>query len=225
LQASSSFREEEQSTMAHGQVTEMTTAGDVLPGLQNRERVELKLGGFGGQGIILAGVILGRAATVFAGRNAVLAQSYGPESRGGACMTELVISDGEIAYPRVVSPDVLVMMSQEAYTTYGADRPDGCLLIVDEDLVVLDEERERGRPVLKAPATQLAEGLGRRIIANIVMLGFVCGATGVVDMDVMRDAVAASVPKGTEDLNTRAVEAGYEYALELLSRTRRGDGQ
>jgi 2-oxoglutarate ferredoxin oxidoreductase subunit gamma len=185
--------------------------------LGSRSRVELKLGGFGGQGVILAGLILGRAASVHAGRNAVMAQSYGPESRGGACMSEVVIADDEIACPRVASADVLIVMSQEAYKTYAADRPDDCLLIVDEDLVVPDGDLERGRQVLRAPATRLADELGRRIIANIVMLGFLCGATGVVDIDVMHDAVAASVPKGTEELNARAVDAGYESAQAVLA--------
>ncbi len=197
-------------------MSETTTAQSLPLDLRGRERVEVRLGGFGGQGIILAGYILGRAATVHAGRNAVMSQSYGPESRGGACMTEVVIADGEIAYPRVVSPDVAVMMSQQAYGKYGAGRPPGCLLIVDEDLVTLAEDLEDGRPALEAPATRLAEELGRRIIANIVMLGFLCGATRVVDADVMRDAVAASVPRGTESLNLSAVEAGYEHALALL---------
>lgn len=195
----------------------MATVEATPPDLKRRERIEVRLGGFGGQGIILAGYILGRAATVYGGRNAVMSQSYGPESRGGACMTEIVIADGEIAYPRVASPDVLVLMSQEAYNKYAAERPPGCLVIVDEDLVTLDEALESGRTVLKAPATRLAEELGRRIIANIVMLGFVAGATGVVDIEEMRDAVGSSVPRGTESQNLAAVETGYEHALELRS--------
>lgn len=194
----------------------MATAQSTSFDLQGRERVEVRLGGFGGQGIILAGYILGRAATVHAGRNAVMSQSYGPESRGGACMTEIVIADDEIAYPRVATPDLAVIMSQQAYDKYAAARPPECLLIVDEDLVTVDEEAESGRPLLVAPATRLAEELGRRIFANIVMLGFVCGATGVVGIETMREAVAASVPKGTESANLRAVETGYEYARELL---------
>jgi 2-oxoglutarate ferredoxin oxidoreductase subunit gamma len=192
--------------------------------LQQMEQAQVRLGGFGGQGIILAGNILGRAAVVHAGRNAVMTQSYGPESRGGACMAEVVIADGEIAYPRVVAPDVAVMMSQEAYAKYAAERPADCLLIVDEDLVELDEEVEKGRAVLKVPATRLAEELGRRIISNMVMLGFICAATNVVDMEMMREAVAGSVPPGTEELNLKGAEAGYDYARELLSGKRGSDG-
>jgi 2-oxoglutarate ferredoxin oxidoreductase subunit gamma len=184
--------------------------------LSARERLELRFSGFGGQGIILAGYIVGRAATVHAGRYAVMAQSYGPESRGGACMTELVVADSEIAYPRVVTPDLGVVMSQPAYVKYGIDRPDGCLLIVDEDLVAPDEEAERGRLVLAAPATRLAEELGRRIIANIVMLGFVCGSTRLLPYEVMRDAVATSVPAGSEEANLLAFETGHDHALAWL---------
>ena len=182
------------------------------------DRSEVRFGGFGGQGIILAGYILGRAAAVHSGRNAVMAQSYGPESRGGACQTEVVIADGEITYPRVSSPSVVVTMSQEAYRKYGMSRPEGCLLIVDEDLVTLDDAVEVGRPVLRAPATRLAETLGRRIAANIVMLGFLCGATEVVTLEALRHAVAASVPRGSEELNLRAVQVGHDAALAAAAR-------
>ena len=186
--------------------------------LRDRERIEIRLGGFGGQGIILAAYILGRAATVHTGRNAVMSQSYGPESRGGACLAEVVIADGEIAYPRVTSPDVVAVLSQPACDQHAADRPPGSLLIVDSDLVTLNGSSGPERLVLEAPATRLAEEAGRRIVANIVLLGFICGATNVVDISAIRDAVAASAPKGTESLNLSAAETGYEYARELLAR-------
>jgi 2-oxoglutarate ferredoxin oxidoreductase subunit gamma len=189
-----------------------TTAAD----LSARERVELCFSGFGGQGIILAGYIVGRAATVHADRHAVMMQNYGPESRGGACMTELVIADSEIAYPRVVSPDLVVVMSQPAYLKYGIGRPDGCLLIADGDMVTPDKEAERGRLVLAAPSTRLAEEIGRRIMANIVMLGFLCGATRLLPREVMRDAVAASVPAGSQEANLLAFETGHADALTRL---------
>lgn len=196
-----------------------------LSNLGQKERVEVTLGGFGGQGIILAGYILGRAAAVHAGRNAVMNQAYGPESRGGACKTEVVIAEGDIASPRVGSPDVVVVMSQEAYHEYAVGRPAHSLLIIDQDLVELDEEREKGRVILRAPATQLAEELGRRVVANVVMLGFLCGATKVVDEGAMHDAVAASVPKGTEELNVKAFDAGFEYAQRAVSGIEKGEGE
>jgi 2-oxoglutarate ferredoxin oxidoreductase subunit gamma len=173
------------------------------------------LSGFGGQGIIMAGQILGQAVAVHEGRNAVMAQSYGPESRGGACRTEVILADGEIAYPRVVSPDVVVVLSQEAYRQVGRPRPAECLLIAEEDLVKLDEEAEQGRPVLRVPATRLAERLGRRIVLNIVTLGFLCGATRVASPEALKRAIGASVPKGTEALNLRAFDEGYAHAQGL----------
>ncbi len=176
-------------------------------------RSEVRFGGTGGQGVILAGYILGRAATVFGGRNAAMSQSYGPESRGGACMADLVIADGEIAYPRIgSSPDVAVMMSQAAYLKHAGDLPKDCTLILDEDLVRQDETTGKHRRVLTIPSTTLAEGLGRRLVANIVVLGFMSKTTDVVDEEAMRQAVLASVPKGTEELNMKAFEAGREHA-------------
>jgi 2-oxoglutarate ferredoxin oxidoreductase subunit gamma len=182
--------------------------------------VQVVLSGFGGQGVITAGQILGRAVAVHEGRNAVMAQSYGPESRGGACKTEVILADGEIAYPRVVAPDVAVVLSQEAYRQVGLTRPPGCLLIAEEDLVQLDEAAERGTKVLRVPATRLAEQLGRRIVLNIVTLGFLCGATGVASPVALRSAIAASVPKGTEALNLRAFDAGYAHAQGVAAEGR-----
>jgi 2-oxoglutarate ferredoxin oxidoreductase subunit gamma len=204
---------------------ETATVQEGLSNLGQKERVEVTVGGFGGQGIVLAGYILGRAAAVYAGRNAVMSQAYGPESRGGACKTEVVIAEGDIASPRVDSPDVVVVMSQEAYHEYAVGRPDDCLLIIDQDLVELDEEHEKGRVILRAPATQLAEELGRRVVSNVVMLGFLCGATKVVDEGAMHDAVAASVPKGTEELNVKAFDAGFEYAQRAASSIEKGEGE
>lgn len=188
--------------------------------LREQGTVQVVLSGFGGQGIIMAGQILGRAVAVHEGRNAVMAQSYGPESRGGACKTEVILADGEIAYPRVVSPDVVVVLSQEAYRQVGLPRPAACLLIAEEDLVRLDEEAERGRNVLCVPAARLAEELGRRIVLNIVTLGFLCGATGAVSPEALRSAIAASVPKGTETLNLRAFDAGYAHAQGVAAQRR-----
>lgn len=191
-------------------------------GLARRDHVEIRLGGFGGQGIILAGSILGRALSVYAGRNTVMSDSYGPESRGGACMAEIVTANAEIAYPRVVNPDLLVLMSQQAYDKYAPGRPKDSILIVDEDLVDLGDEPPPD--VMRAPATRLAEEIGRRIVANIVMLGFLVGATGVVDLAMVREAVRASVPRGSEELNLAAIDLGYKHGRSLLGGDDGGDG-
>ncbi len=178
-------------------------------------RREVLLAGFGGQGIVLAGYILGKAAAVYEGKEAALVQSYGPESRGGASKAEVVISDELIDYPRVSDPEAMVVMAQEAYHAYAAKRSPHCLLIIDEDLVDPNEERE-GMKMLKIPATRLAEQLGRKIVANIVMLGFLTAVTGIVSPEAMRQAIATSVPRGTEELNLKAFETGYEYAKKFV---------
>jgi len=175
------------------------------------------ISGFGGQGVITAGQILGRAVSVHEGRNAVMAQSYGPESRGGACKTEVILSDGVIAYPRVVEPDVVVCLSQPAYDQNGKHRPDRCLLIAEEDLVTLDQDAELGKRAVMVPATRLAEQLGKKVVLNIVVLGFLCGATDVVSAAALKEAIAASVPKGTETLNLKAFDAGYGHAMKVAA--------
>ena len=185
---------------------------DTTTSLREKGFVQVILSGFGGQGVIMAGEILGRAVAVQEGRNAVMAQSYGPESRGGACKTEVILADGEIAYPRVVAPDVAVVLSQEAYRQVGLRRPKECVLIAEEDIVKVDEQAEKGRTVLRVPATRLAEQVGRRIVLNIVTLGYLCGATGLVSPEALKSAIAASVPKGTESLNLRAFDVGYAHA-------------
>ncbi|MGQ9627069.1 MAG: 2-oxoacid:acceptor oxidoreductase family protein [Anaerolineae bacterium] len=172
-------------------------------------RKEVKLAGFGGQGIILAGYILGKAAAIYDGKNATFTQSYGPESRGGACSAEVVISDEPVHYPRLIHPDVLVVMSQEAYDKYIHELGGEGLLLFDEDLVkfVFDE----GIWPFSIPATRLAEGLGNKIVANIIMLGFFSSITDFVSVEAMREAVRTSVPTGMEGLNLRAFEEGYKY--------------
>jgi 2-oxoglutarate ferredoxin oxidoreductase subunit gamma len=182
---------------------------------QKSKRVEIRLSGFGGQGVILAGVILGRAAAVNEGRNAVMAQSYGPESRGGAAAAEVLIDDGEIDYPHVVNPDVIIALSQEAYAKYGVGRADHVLLISERDFVELDPQAEKGKRALRVPFTALAEQVGRRLVLNMVALGFLCRATSVVSADALKKAITASVPPGTEELNLRAFDTGYHYTEPL----------
>ncbi|MGB9722574.1 MAG: 2-oxoacid:acceptor oxidoreductase family protein [Chloroflexia bacterium] len=181
------------------------------------DRVEVRFCGFGGQGIILAGFISGKAATLYDRRNAALTQSYGPESRGGACSAELIISDEPILYPHLLRPNVLVAMSQPAYERYREElAPDG-LLIVDADLVEPGEVPP-GVRLYAIPATRLAEELGRSVVANIVMLGFFTAVAGVISEEAMRQAILSSVPPGTEELNQRAFERGWNYGKEVLAR-------
>ncbi len=178
------------------------------------EKQEIRLAGFGGQGIILSGHILGKAAALFEKRNAVFTQSYGPEARGGSCSADVVVSDGAVHYPKVGKPHVLVLMSQGALATYGGKiRSDGIMLL-DEDLVNLEQNAE-GITVYRVPFTRIAEGLGKRIVANIVMLGAVTALAGVVGYEAMKQSVLSSIPPGTEELNLAAFQKGYDYGVAL----------
>lgn len=179
-------------------------------------KTEVRLAGFGGQGIVLAGHILGKAAALFEHLNAVFTQSYGPEARGGACSADVVISGGAIHYPRVANPQVLVLMSEEAKNTYGGQLADRAAVLIDEDLVQLETVSEHCA-LYKIPATRFAEKLGRKIVANIVMLGFITSVTRVVSYEAMKQALFDSIPGGTEELNLKAFEKGYEYGLSQRS--------
>ncbi len=178
---------------------------------------EIKLGGFGGQGIILAGYILGKAASIYDGKNSTLTQSYGPESRGGACAASVVIDDAPIDYPQVIDPDVIVVLSQEAYGTYAKNRPKKAVLLIDEDLVELKNEPQEAK-ILAIPATRYAEELGRKIVANMVMIGFIVSTTGVISADAAKQAITTTVPKGTEKLNLNAFERGYQHGQQVMQR-------
>lgn len=182
-------------------------------------RTEIRIAGFGGQGIILAGIVIGKAAALYDGIYAVQTQSYGPEARGGASRTELVISDEEIDYPKVHEPDIFVAMSHEALMAYLDGLKDGGILIVDPDMIMEDEIKSFGEDhhlkIYHAPVTRIAEEkIGLRIVANIVMIGAVTGFTKVISEEAARQAVAASVPPGTEKKNLSAFQAGLELSNE-----------
>jgi len=179
-------------------------------------RFEVRFAGFGGQGIISAGKITGKAAAIFDGKNAVMMQSYGPEARGGACNSDLVLSDASIGYPQVRRPEILVVMSQEAYEKYGQDIDPAGTLLIDSDLVVTDGAPPAVKRVYAIPATRLAEGLGKKIVANVVMLGALVAITGIVSRESMLEAILSSVPPKTKELNERAYTTGYEKGEEAL---------
>ncbi len=175
-------------------------------------RCEIRLAGAGGQGMILAGAILAEAAALYEGKNVAQAQSYGPEARGGASRSEVVISDDEIDYPRVTKADLLLCMSQEACDKYAHELKEDGLLIVDS----VNVSRVPSPRALRVPITEIAEeATGRRIAANMVGLGLIVGLTGVVSRKAIEAAVAARVPKGTKGMNLRALAAGFERAEEI----------
>jgi 2-oxoglutarate ferredoxin oxidoreductase subunit gamma len=176
---------------------------------------EIRAAGFGGQGVILSAMIIGRAASIYEGGHATLTQSFGPEARGGASSAQVVLSDRPIAYPYVTAPDVLIVMSQEAYTRFAPELKDNGTLIVEEELVLISQLKA-GIRVYGVPATRLAEELGRRMVLNVVMVGFFAAITGLVSADALRKAVADSVPPATRDLNLRAFDKGFEYGLAKI---------
>jgi 2-oxoglutarate ferredoxin oxidoreductase subunit gamma len=178
-------------------------------------RTEIRLSGFGGQGIILAGYILGKAAALYDHKHATMTQNYGPESRGGACSAQVIVADAPVSYPHLTQPQVVVAMSQEAYTKYAGELTDGGLLVIDQDLVQPDGDPQRVR-LYGIPATRIAEEMSRKMVANIVMLGCLAALDASVSADALRRAVRDSVPKGTEDMNLQAFERGYAHGQGLL---------
>jgi len=178
-------------------------------------RIEIRFAGFGGQGIIKSGILTAAAACLYGGKNAVQTQSYGPESRGGACRSEVIISDEEIDFPKVTEPDILVLMSQHAYNEYAETVKKGGMIILDPDMIP-NERKIEGVKVFRVPATRMAEALGRKIVANVVMLGAFAAITGIVDKEAFKNSIRANVPKEVEELNLKAFEMGYEYGKNLL---------
>ncbi len=173
-------------------------------------RYETRIAGFGGQGVVTAGYILGRAACLFDKKNATQTQSYGPEARGGACTSEVVVSEDLIDYPKVIKPDVLVAMSQDAYSEYYQDVKVGGIIILDKDLVSVEKRRKDVR-YYEIPSTAVAERLGSKIVANIVMLGTLVALTGVATKEAIMKSVQERFPKQAE-LNLRALDEGMKLA-------------
>ena len=175
---------------------------------------EIKFSGFGGQGVILAGIIFGRAASIYDNKFATLTQSFGPEARGSACSAQLIVSDDRVLYPYVTRPQILMAMSQEACNKFLPEVTDDATIIIEEELV----KPEGLKPDMKLygiPATRIAEELGRKMILNIVMVGFFTAVTHLVGYESAREAVRASVPQGTEVMNLKAFESGYKYGQNL----------
>ena len=170
-------------------------------------RTEIRITGFGGQGVVLAGHIIGHACAVNAGKHATMIQSFGPEARGSACSTTLAVSDTEVLYPYIGRPDIFVVMSAEGYEKYRDELKDKGTLIYEKDLVKAD--LKKGQPSYGVSSTRIAEEIGRAIVQNIVMLGFFAAVTKIVPLEAIRAAVEHSVPEGTQELNLRAFDAGW----------------
>ena len=170
---------------------------------------EIRVTGFGGQGVVLLAYVVGRAAAIDAGRHSTMIQTFGPEARGSTCSATLVVSDHEVLYPYIRGTDVLVVMSNEAYDKYKDELKPGGILVYENSLV--HPTPLAGQRAFGAPSTRIAESLKRPIVGNMVMLGFVTAATGITTREVMREAVKASVPSGTEEFNLQGFDAGWVY--------------
>jgi len=180
---------------------------------------EIRIAGFGGQGVILAAVVIGKAEAIFHGGYACMTQSFGPEARGGSSSAQVILSSEPILYPYVARPDVLVVMSQEAYKKFGPQLKPGGILITEQELVQVGEVPS-GVRMYGVPATRLAEELGRKMVLNIVMVGFFGAVTGLLAPEALRRAVADSVPPTFEKLNLQAFDKGYGYGASLIDKMR-----
>ena len=175
-------------------------------------RTEVRIAGFGGQGVILAGIVLGHAAAVYEGKKAVQTQSYGAETRGGAARSEVVISSDKIDYPSVISADITITMSQESFEKYGTDVKPRSALFVDADLVS-NLPAAAGATIYRVAATKIAaEEFKKTLVANMVMLGAVSAVTRVVGLQSLERSVGQVAPKGSVDMNLRAMNRGFEWA-------------
>jgi len=178
---------------------------------------EIRIAGFGGQGVILAAAVIGKATAIFEGGHATMTQSFGPEARGGSSSAQVILSDEPILYPYITRPDILVVMSQEAYTRFAPELKPGGILITEQELVRIDQF-PAGVRAYGVPATRLAEELGRKVVLNIVMVGFYAAVTNLVNPDSLRKAVADSVPPAMQKLNLDAFDKGFAYGAELMTR-------
>ena len=178
---------------------------------------ELRITGFGGQGVIRFGYLLGKAASIFDGKNATMTQSFGPEARGSACSSQVMISDDRVLYPYITVPHVVVAMSQEGFSKHGDNVKEGGTLVIDEDLVK-PERTKKGIKVFAIPSTRFAEEMGAKIVANIVMFGFFTAVTDLIRAESAKKAIEDSFREKLIEMNLKAFDKGYQYGEDLLNK-------
>lgn len=178
---------------------------------------EIRFAGYGGQGIIRSGIIVGKAVSIYDNKFGTMSQSFGPEARGGACSSQLVVAESKVLYPYITAANILVAMSQEGYEKFEPELSENGVLLMDEDLVKPKSPRGQIK-VYAIPATRFAEQLGRKIVANVVMLGFFTAVTDVVSHDAMKKTIPSTVPEKAVDLNLQAFEKGYEFGKKLVEK-------
>lgn len=176
--------------------------------------VEIRLSGSGGQGLILAGIILAEAA-ILDGKNSIQTQSYGPEARGGSSKSEVIISNDYIIYPKVLKPDILLALTPSAYMRYKSDVKDNAVIIIDESITPTKEDKHK---IVSLPIIKTAQNVvGKAFVANIVSLGVIAELTIVVTRESLEKAVLNRVPRGTEEMNKRALLEGYDLAKKMIN--------
>ena len=184
------------------------------------KKTEIRFTGFGGQGIIRCALITGKALALFDNKHATMNQAIGPEARGSACASQLIVSDERVLYPYITSPDILVSMSQEAYDKYEPELGNKGTLIIDTDLV--KPKPVRGKiNMYSIPSTRFAEELGNRVFANLVMLGFFTAVTNVVTTEAMKKALPGLVPDRFLDRNIDAFDKGYNHGQKAIQKTKK----
>jgi 2-oxoglutarate ferredoxin oxidoreductase subunit gamma len=181
-----------------------------------QQLTEVRISGFGGQGVILSAIVIGKAGCIFEGGYATMTQAFGPEARGGACSAQVILSNSPILYPYVTRPHILVTMSQEAYSLFAPQLKEDGILIIEQDMVRIDN-LPPGVRVYSVPATHMAEELGKRMVLNIVMVGFFGAVTGLLNPESLRAAVADSVPQAFRELNLKAFDKGFDYGTRALT--------
>ena len=174
-----------------------------------KDRYTVRIAGFGGQGVVLSGLIVGKAASLYDGKSAAFTQSYGPEARGGACRANVVIEKGKVRYPLVKQADALIALSKAGYERYGHEVGPDAFVFVDSDLV--KEAPIDNKRVFGIPATRLAESMGQKIVANIIMLGFFAGVTQSISKKAMLESIKTSVKEAFVEINVTAVEKGDSH--------------
>jgi 2-oxoglutarate ferredoxin oxidoreductase subunit gamma len=177
---------------------------------------ELRITGFGGQGVIRFGYLLGKAASIYDGKQATMTQSFGPEARGSACSSQVVISDERVLYPYVTVPHMVVAMSQEGFSKHGENIKEGGTLVIDEDLVK-PERTKKGVKLFAIPSTRFAEEMGAKIVANIVMFGFFTAVTDLIRAESAKKAIEDSFREKLIEMNLKAFDKGYQYGKDLLN--------
>jgi 2-oxoglutarate ferredoxin oxidoreductase subunit gamma len=182
------------------------------------KKYEIRVTGFGGQGVILCGYIIGNAAALFDKKFSVMTQDFGPEARGSACSAAVIIAPDSVEYPYITRTNVLLALSQDAFKKYIGEAEDDAMILYDSDLVKPEAFVKKTQKLFPIPATRIAEELGKKIVLNIVVMGFFAAVVPYLSTRAMRKAVLASIPKGTEEFNMKAFDEGFDYGVKLKRR-------